>query len=149
MLEAVGVAYWPVYFSVLRDTLTDTGNAVVQVISIGEEYYERYRNNPDFIQMHIFPGGMLPTKSHVEREADRAGLTIDSSMHFGDSYRRTLAEWRGRFHQIWAAIAAHGFDERFRRMWDYYLRYCEAGFQFGTIDVGLYKFVKKREATQN
>ncbi|MGI9411426.1 MAG: class I SAM-dependent methyltransferase [Hyphomicrobiaceae bacterium] len=149
MLEAVGVAYWPVYFSALRDALTDTGNAVVQVITIGEEYYERYRNNPDFIQMHVFPGGMLPTKANVEQQANRAGLTIVSSVHFGDSYRRTLAEWRNRFHKNWAAVAALGFDERFRRMWDYYLRYCEAGFQFGTIDVGLYKFVKEHESIRN
>ena len=143
MLEAVGVDYWATYFAILRDSLTDTGNAVVQVITIDEAYYERYRRNPDFIQVHIFPGGMLPTKTLVEREANKAGLEMVSCMEFGDSYRQTLEIWRQRFHANWTTIAAKGFDERFRRMWDYYLRYCEAGFEHGTIDVGLYKFVKK------
>ncbi len=144
MLEAVGVAYWPLYFSTLRQALSATGNAVVQVITIDEAYFERYRDTPDFIQMHIFPGGMLPTKSHLEEEANRSGLELVSQMNFGDSYRQTLAVWRQKFHANWGAIEAQGFDERFRRMWDYYLRYCEAGFQYGTIDVGIYKFVRKQ-----
>ncbi|MDQ2083062.1 cyclopropane-fatty-acyl-phospholipid synthase family protein [Xanthobacteraceae bacterium Astr-EGSB] len=138
MLEAVGEAYWPVYFATLRDRLRPGGRAVVQVISIAEDQFPHYRTRPDFIQRYVFPGGMLPTVSAMRNEIAAAGLRMSSSEMFGSSYARTVAHWRNRFLRAWPAISALGFDARFKRLWDYYLAYCEAGFRTGRIDVGLY-----------
>lgn len=140
MLEAVGKRYWPVYFRTLRDRLAPRGIAVLQVITIREDRYDAYRSRPDFIQRHIFPGGMLPTVSRVESEAAKAGLTLCHRQSFGDSYARTLQEWRHRFLRSWNSIEPLGFDLRFQRMWDYYLAYCEAGFAHDAIDVSLFRF---------
>lgn len=140
MLEAVGERYWPVYFRKLRECLAPRGVAVLQVITLQEDRFEAYRSRPDFIQRHIFPGGMLPTVSRVESEAARVGLRLTERLSFGDSYARTLREWRDRFHRAWPSIAPLGFDDRFRRMWDYYLAYCEVGFDHGAIDVSLFRF---------
>jgi cyclopropane-fatty-acyl-phospholipid synthase len=138
MLEAVGEAYWPVYFATLRDRLAAGGKAVLQVITIHEDRYETYRKSADFIQRHIFPGGMLPSKAIFAQEAARAGLAITSKETFGDSYALTLAEWRRRFLNAWPTVEKLGFAPSFRRLWEYYLCYCEAGFRTGAIDVGLY-----------
>lgn len=140
MVEAVGEAYWPRYFQTLRQSLTDTGVAVLQAITIADSRFARYRRRPDFIQQYIFPGGMLPTLDIIRREAGRAGLRLLAQESFGPSYARTLAEWRRRFLAAWPEIEALGFDGRFRRMWEYYLSYCEAGFLAGAIDVSLLKF---------
>ncbi len=142
MLEAVGERYWPLYFERLHALLAPGGIAVLQVITIAEGRFEHYRNHPDFIQRHIFPGGMLPTARRVEAEAARAGLVLDARQDFGESYARTLAEWRRRFLAAWGEIRTLGFDERFRRMWEYYLAYCETGFSSGRIDVSLFRFRK-------
>lgn len=144
MLEAVGERFWPVYFAKLRQSLTDAGTAVLQVITIAEERFTAYRRRPDFIQRYIFPGGMLPTPSIVRREAERAGLRVVSQEPFGASYARTLNEWRRRFLAAWPQIERLGFDGRFKRMWEYYLTYCEIGFQVGAIDVSLIKLVPAR-----
>ena len=138
MIEAVGRARWPLYFETLAKRLAPTGRAVLQAITIDESLAEFYRRDPDFIQTHIFPGGCLPTNSSIDEEARRAGLRIVHRETFGASYARTLAEWRRRFHARWQEAAKLGFDARFRRLWDYYLAYCEAGFAEGTIDVGLF-----------
>jgi len=137
MLEAVGEKFWPVYFDRLRDRLAPGGIAVLQVITIAADRYRSYRKRPDFIQRHIFPGGMLPTMAHLEAEIARVGLRIEIGQSLGGSYAETLREWRSRFTRSWPAIEALGFDGRFRRMWDYYLSYCEAGFRGRTIDVAL------------
>jgi cyclopropane-fatty-acyl-phospholipid synthase len=139
MMEAVGEAYWPVYFRKIASSLAKDGTAVLQVITIDESRYESYRRQPDFIQLSIFPGGMLPTKSIIATQAERAGLRLTAAEHFGDSYSRTLGHWRARFNEAWPRISRLGFDERFRRLWDYYLVYCEAGFDGGWLDVGLYQ----------
>ena len=139
MLEAVGERYWPIYFNTLRRSLTDTGTAVLQVITIDESRFESYRHQPDFIQRFIFPGGMLPTVEIIRREAEQAGLRLTHHEGFGRSYARTVAEWRHRFLRAWPEIERLGFDARFKRMWEYYLAYCEAGFDAGLIDVGLFK----------
>ena len=139
MLEAVGEAYWSTYFEQLRSNLRPGGIAVLQVITIDEERFENYRRRPDFIQRYIFPGGMLPTKKIIEREISAAGLQLVTSELFGESYARTLGEWRRRFQRAWPAIKALGFDDRFKRTWEYYLAYCQAGFEVGTVNVGLYK----------
>ncbi|KAB1115122.1 class I SAM-dependent methyltransferase [Neorhizobium galegae] len=138
MFEAVGEAYWPSYFDVLKRCLKDDGRAVLQIISIEEKRFEAYRGSIDFIQKYIFPGGFVPSDSALERAVSAAGLKLTGIEHFGQSYSRTLREWRSRFHAHWPAIAAQGFDGRFRRLWHYYLCYCEAGFEEGCINVGLY-----------
>jgi len=143
MIEAVGLEYWPAYFGAVADRLEPGGVAVIQAITIEEKRFETYSRSPDFIQRYIFPGGMLLTHPIMERAGEAAGLTIERVENFGQSYARTLAEWRRRFEDAWPAISALGFSERFRRMWRYYLCYCEAGFLDGAIDVGAYRYVKR------
>ncbi len=146
MLEAVGERFWPVYFDTLRDRLTAGGTAVVQAITIDEAQFERYRRSPDFIQRFIFPGGMLPTVEAMRAQAERSGLTFEVSESFGISYATTLAEWRHRFLQAWPTIEPLGYDASFKRLWEYYLCYCEAGFRSGRVDVGLYKLTKSKSS---
>lgn len=142
MLEAVGEAYWPTYFAKLRDSMKLGGVAVLQVITIDEARYEDYRRKPDFIQKYVFPGGMLPTVEIIEREAAKAGLQLVAQEYFSEGYARTLEEWHRRFQDAWPAIKGRGFDERFKRTWEYYLSYCQAGFEIGAINVGLYKVAR-------
>jgi cyclopropane-fatty-acyl-phospholipid synthase len=142
MLEAVGAAYWPAYFERLSACLAPGGRAVLQVISIAEDRFDMYLRRPDFIQLHIFPGGMLPTVEIMGREIAKAGLKLESLERFGESYAQTLATWAHRFEDAWEILRHQGFDERFRRKWRYYLKYCEAGFRAQSIDVGLYAVVK-------
>jgi len=139
MIEAVGERYWPQYFAKLRACLAAGGIAVIQAITIAESRFAQYRKRPDFIQRHIFPGGMLPTHSVIEAEAARAGLKLVRHESFGDSYVHTLREWRSRFAMARPKLEALGFNQGFQRMWDYYLAYCEAGFRSGVIDVGFYQ----------
>jgi cyclopropane-fatty-acyl-phospholipid synthase len=139
MIEAVGERYWPSYFGKIRACLAGGGVALLQAITIDERRFAAYRKCPDFIQRYIFPGGVLPTLAIIEREAARAGLKLVHHESFGDSYVRTLREWRSRFLHAWPKIEGLGFNERFRRMWEYYLAYCEVGFRLGTIDVGFFK----------
>lgn len=138
MLEAVGERYWPLFFQRLYDRLAPGGRAVIQVITIDERRFAGYRTTADFIQRHVFPGGMLLTKSAVVANAAAAGLRLTSMETFGESYALTLEEWRRRFLASWPQICALGANLRFRRFWHYYLCYCAAGFRAGTIDVGLY-----------
>lgn len=142
MFEAVGQAYWPDYFAQLRGRLVEAGRATLQVITIDEDGFEEYRANPDFIQRYIFPGGMLPTRRHLLDLAADHGLHLDTERAFGLDYARTLAIWRARFLENWTEIERLGFDDRFRRMWDYYLAYCEGGFRGGFIDVRQMTFVR-------
>ncbi|MBR0797552.1 class I SAM-dependent methyltransferase [Bradyrhizobium jicamae] len=139
MLEAVGEAYWPLFFDNLQQRLKPGGIAVLQVITIERSRFENYRRRPEFIQRYIFPGGMLPTAQIVERQVANSGLQLVSSEYFGRSYARTLADWHERFLSAWPSIEAIGFDVRFKRMWEYYLSYCRLGFEIGALDVGLYK----------
>lgn len=138
MAEAVGEAWWPTYFEKIACSLKPGGRAVLQVITIGEEHFDDYRRTVDFIQRYIFPGGCLPSQTVLHQQLERAGLRLVKHESFGLSYARTLAEWRRRFHARWPEIAALRFDDRFRRLWDYYLGYCAAGFLEGVTDVGLY-----------
>lgn len=139
MIEAVGERYWPTFFAKLRSSLTDDGVAVLQAITTIEDDFDEYRRRPDFIQRYIFPGGMLPTKAIIREQAARAGLSLIAQESFGQSYALTLREWRRRFLAAWHDIETLGFDQRFKRLWVYYLAYCEAGFRAGTIDVGFFK----------
>jgi len=139
MFEAVGEQYWPIYFEKLRSSLNNNGTAVLQIITIADELFASYRRRPDFIQQYIFPGGMLPTVTMVKAEAERAGFRLDHYEPFGLSYAFTLEHWHERFNAAWPSIERLGFDDRFRRMWNYYLTYCAVGFRHGSIDVGLFK----------
>lgn len=142
MMEATGESYWPQYFATIRDRLAPGGTAVLQVITIAEDRFEGYRERPDFIQRYIFPGGMLPTVTHMRALSAEAGLTLDTVELFGESYARTVAHWRERFLRAWPMMTGELRSERFRNMWEYYLAYCEIGFETGAIDVGLYRLRK-------
>lgn len=135
MFEAVGEKYWPAFFDKVRENLAPGGRAALQVITIADTWFERYRRGVDFIQRYIFPGGMLPSATALERETKRAGLILERQEFFGAHYARTLALWNQRFQTSWDEIAPLGFDARFKRMWEFYLAYCEAGFRARTIDV--------------
>ena len=142
MFEAVGEKYWPVFFGQLNRALNDGGAAVLQIITIADHLFESYKARPDFIQQYIFPGGMLPTVDMVRQHAARAGFRVEVYEPFGQSYGLTLKAWQRRFDAAWPEIERMGFDDRFRRMWDYYLNYCEVGFRRGSIDVGLFRLVR-------
>lgn len=135
MFEAVGEQYWPAYFRAVREHLTDTGKAGLQIITIDPAMFDRYRKRVDFIQQYVFPGGMLISEPRLAEEAARAGLRIASIRRFGPDYARTLALWAQRFEAAWETLRKQGFDEQFRRLWRFYLAYCEAGFRTGRTDV--------------
>ena len=135
MFEAVGEQYWSTYFGKLHDMLKPGGKAGLQIITINERAFPEYRANPDFIQRYIFPGGMLPTPQILDGLSSDHGLKKFAERVFAQDYARTLAMWRDRFHESWEQIKPLGFDQRFRRMWEFYLHYCEAGFREEFIDV--------------
>ncbi|MEM9204778.1 MAG: cyclopropane-fatty-acyl-phospholipid synthase family protein [Pseudomonadota bacterium] len=135
MFEAVGEKYWPTYFKMLRDRMKPGGKAGIQVITIQDEMFPHYKRRPDFIQKYVFPGGMLPSPSALRNVASKSGLALSDEKIFGLDYARTLAEWRDRFFAAWPEIKPLGFDDRFKRLWEFYLAYCEAGFKAGNIDV--------------
>jgi cyclopropane-fatty-acyl-phospholipid synthase len=135
MFEAVGERYWPAYFGKIRDVLVPGGKAGLQIITIRDRDFDNYRRRADFIQKYIFPGGMLPSEQRLREETMRAGLGWESISRFGQDYADTLKAWLRRFDDAWESIAPLGFDERFRRLWRFYLAYCEAGFRTGRTDV--------------
>lgn len=135
MFEAVGEAYWPAYFKQVHDVLRPGGKAGLQIITIADEAFEDYRSTADFIQRYIFPGGMLPSPTILREQISRAGLTLTGNREFGPDYARTLRLWQQRFAEAWPKIEPLGFDERFRRLWHFYLAYCEAGFCSANTDV--------------
>ncbi|HVI32907.1 cyclopropane-fatty-acyl-phospholipid synthase family protein [Phenylobacterium sp.] len=135
MFEAVGERYWPAYFGKIRESLTPGGRAGLQIITIRDELFTEYQRRADFIQKYVFPGGMLPSEARLKAETDRAGLDWRGISRFGQHYADTLASWAQRFEAAWDDIRRQGFDERFRRLWRFYLSYCEAGFRTGQTDV--------------
>jgi cyclopropane-fatty-acyl-phospholipid synthase len=135
MLEAVGERYWPVFFDKLRQTLAPGGRVGLQAITIADRYFEAYRKGVDFIQRHVFPGGMLPSPTVLGRQIEQAGLRLLEQASLADSYAATLASWQTRFQAAWPEIRAQGYDDRFKRIWEYYLAYCEAGFRSRSTDV--------------
>tara|TARA_B100001029_G_scaffold68385_1_gene55672 strand:- start:750 stop:1979 length:1230 start_codon:yes stop_codon:yes gene_type:complete len=136
MFEAVGEEHWKNYFETIKTHLKPGGIAGVQSITIANEFFEIYKRRPDFIQKYIFPGGILPSKSEFNYAAESAGLEILDDYYFGKSYAETLRRWQSMFEKKWDDIKRLGFDERFQKMWRYYLSYCEAGFETGHINVG-------------
>ena len=145
MFEAVGEKYWPSYFDTLRDRLKEGARATVQVITVPNERFATYRKQVDFIQRYIFPGGMLISPARFAQEAQRAGLSWLSSIEFGESYSQTLRRWHDSFTAAWDRIQALGesnravgttpYDDRFRRMWEFYLTSCAGAFHTGICDV--------------
>ncbi len=135
MFEAVGEKYWPVYFDTLKARLKPGGHATLQIITVQDKRFETYKNGVDFIQKYIFPGGMLPSPTALRTEVERAGLRIKGSVHFGVSYSHTLRRWHETFNSRWDEVARLGFDDRFRRMWNFYLTSCAGAFLGRTCDV--------------
>lgn len=142
MFEAVGEEYWPSYFGKIASVLKPGGRAALQIITIEDDQFDGYRKRADFIQHYIFPGGMLPSERRLREETAAVGLGFEVDKMFGQSYARTLAEWARRFDLAWDEIKGGKFDESFRRLWLYYLAYCQAGFRTGRIDVGQFVLAK-------
>jgi cyclopropane-fatty-acyl-phospholipid synthase len=142
MIEAVGEQFWPKYFSQLRDRLLPGGLAGIQAITIQDRFFQTYRREVDFIQRYVFPGGMLPSPQILKSLGERFGVPVIREHIFGQDYAKTLATWRTNFRAAWPNLTPMGFDDRFRRLWEYYLAYCEAGFRSGNIDVRQVVFAK-------
>ena len=135
MIEAVGQNYLESYFKTIKDNLSNNGKAAIQAITIDDSLFDRYKNKQDFIQKYIFPGGFLPNKNSINRYVSDNGLTIDSYTSYANHYSNTLAIWRKEFNKKWELIKNQGFDTTFKRMWEFYLCYCEAGFKSKNIDL--------------
>lgn len=146
MIEAVGEENWDTYFQQIKQNLKPGGTAVIQAILINDQRFETYRKNVDFIQRYIFPGGLLPSTEKLAHHIKEQGLELASHELFGTDYEKTLMRWRKSFFQKWPEISKLGYDQRFKRMWHYYLAYCEAGFAEGTINVGLFQIKKPASA---
>jgi cyclopropane-fatty-acyl-phospholipid synthase len=135
MIESIPRARWPELFRAFADRLSPSGRIGLQAITVADRHWASSNANPDFVRRYVFPGGQVPSPGVLRADAASAGLRLVARRGYGASYARTLAEWRRRFDAAWPRIADLGFDERFRRMWQYYLSYCEGGFRSGRTDV--------------
>ena len=135
MIEAVGQNYLESYFKTIKNNLSSNGRAAIQAITINDNLFDRYRTKKDFIQKYIFPGGFLPSKNCLNKYVSDNGLTIKSYDSYAGHYANTLAIWKNQFNRKWDLIKKQGFDLTFRRMWEFYLSYCEAGFKSKNIDL--------------
>jgi cyclopropane-fatty-acyl-phospholipid synthase len=143
MVEAVGREYWPTYFATVAKLLKPGARACVQSIVIDDALFDRYVCSTDFIQQYIFPGGCLPCPREFRAQANAAGLEVVDEYTFGHDYAETLRRWRDAFLARRDAVLANGFDERFMRIWEFYLAYCEAAFMEDNIDVVQYTLRKR------
>ena len=135
MIEAVGQNYLESYFKTIKNNLSNNGKAAIQAITIDDALFDRYKNKEDFIQKYIFPGGFLPNKNSINKYVSDNGLAIKSYESYADHYSNTLSIWRDEFNKKWDQIKSQGFDLTFKRMWEFYLCYCEAGFKSKNIDL--------------
>ena len=135
MIEAVGQNYLESYFKTIKKNLSKDGRAAIQAITIDDSLFDRYKTKQDFIQKYIFPGGFLPSKNSLNKYVSDNGLTIKSYDSYADHYANTLAIWKNEFNKKWDLIKQQGFDLTFKRMWEFYLSYCEAGFKSKNIDL--------------
>ena len=135
MIEAVGKDYLESYFKTIKNNLSNDGNVGIQAITIDDSLFDRYKTKQDFIQKYIFPGGFLPNKGSIDKYVKENGLVINSYKSYSDHYSNTLALWRNQFNKKWDLIKKQGFDYTFKRMWEFYLSYCEAGFKSKNIDL--------------
>ena len=135
MIEAVGQNYLVNYFKSIKKNLSENGRAAIQAITIDDSLFDRYKTKEDFIQKYIFPGGFLPSKKKLYDLSSSNGLEIKKYESYGSHYSNTLKIWRDEFLKKWEEISKHGFDNKFKRMWHFYLSYCEAGFKSKNIDL--------------
>ena len=135
MIEAVGEKYLDKYFKIIKENLTSGGRGAIQAIIIKDELYDRYRNKEDFIQKYIFPGGFLPSFKSLNQLSQKSGLKIEGYNLYGSHYSNTLQKWRESFLDSWDMIARQGFNLNFKKMWDFYFSYCDAGFKSKNIDL--------------
>ena len=135
MIEAVGQNYLVNYFKSIKKNLSENGRAAIQAITIDDSLFDRYKTKEDFIQKYIFPGGFLPSKKKLYDLSSSNGLEIKKYESYGSHYSSTLKIWRDEFLKKWEEISKHGFDNKFKRMWHFYLSYCEAGFKSKNIDL--------------
>ena len=135
MIEAVGQNYLDSYFNTIKNNLTSSGTVGIQAITIDDSLFDRYKNKQDFIQKYIFPGGFLPSRNELQNYVDTNGLKFDEYNSYADHYSDTLIIWRDIFNKKWDLIKEQGFDLTFKRMWEFYLSYCEAGFKSKNIDL--------------
>ncbi|NNF63795.1 MAG: class I SAM-dependent methyltransferase [Acidimicrobiia bacterium] len=143
MIESIDESQWPDLFTTISNRLRAGGRAAMQIITIGDELWDRYRTSPDFIQEYIFPGGQLPAPKVLNSLAAGSGLSVEQVETFGLDYARTLQHWQDRFGAAWPKLSdSNGLDARFKRMWDLYLTVCEAGFRSGRVDVQQWLFAK-------
>jgi cyclopropane-fatty-acyl-phospholipid synthase len=142
MIEAVGQEYWPTYFQTISRMLKPGGRACVQSITIDDRFFERYLQSTDFIQQYIFPGGCLPSPSEFRKQAQAAGLQVVDELNFGPDYAETLRRWRESFMSQLDTVRTLKFDDRFIRLWSFYLAYCEAAFDEANIDVVQFTLAK-------
>ena len=143
MIEAVGQNYLKSYFKKIKESLTNNGIAAIQAITIDDKIYDRYKNKTDFIQKYIFPGGFLPSKKEILKLSNANGLKFEECKSYGSHYSSTLSIWRDKFLNKWGDISKQGFDNTFKRMWNFYLSYCEAGFKSKNIDLIQFSLQKK------
>ena len=135
MIEAVGQNYLKSYFKKIKESLEHNGTAAIQAITIDDKYYDRYKNKTDFIQKYIFPGGFLPCKREILKLSNEYQLKLEECNSYGLHYSNTLSIWREEFLKKWGDISKQGFDKTFKKMWNFYLSYCEAGFKSKNIDL--------------
>ena len=135
MIEAVGKSYLKSYFKTIKDNLQNNGTAAIQAITIDDKLFDRYKTKEDFIQKYIFPGGFLPCKKSLHQYANQSGLNVVEYNSYGSHYSNTLNIWRREFANKWEEISKQGFDLTFKRMWNFYLSYCDAGFKSKNIDL--------------
>ena len=135
MIEAVGEKYLDKYFKIIKENLTSGGRGAIQAIIIKDELYDRYRNKEDFIQKYIFPGGFLPSFKSLNQLSHKSGLKIEGYNLYGSHYSNTLQKWRESFLDSWDMISRQGFNLNFKKMWDFYFSYCDAGFKSKNIDL--------------
>ena len=135
MIEAVGQNYLENYFKAIKTNLVSEGSAAIQAITIDDNLFDRYKTKEDFIQKYIFPGGFLPSKKKLYDLSQNNGLAINQYNSYGLHYSNTLKIWRDEFFKKWEEISKQGFDNKFKRMWHFYLSYCEAGFKSKNIDL--------------
>ncbi len=143
MIEAVGEKYLDKYFNIIKNNLSSAGRAAIQAIIIKDELYNRYRTKEDFIQKYIFPGGFLPSLKSLNKLSDKSGLKIEGYHLYGSHYSNTLQKWRESFLNSWDIISRQGFNQRFKKMWDFYFSYCEAGFKSKNIDLVQFSLCNK------
>jgi len=143
MIEAVGEKFLDKYFYTIKENLVSGGRGVIQAIIIKDELYDRYRNKEDFIQKYIFPGGFLPSFKSLNKLSNESGLKIDGYHLYGSHYSNTLQKWRESFLNSWDVISRQGFNSNFKKMWDFYFAYCDAGFKSKNIDLVQFSLCNK------